>query len=96
MATAIIWTTSARIDLARIDDYYCDLDLEFANRIARNAVAAARFLVENPFAGPVVDGTSYRKWRVADSPFLLFYRVEKAAIRIVRIRHYREDWHTLL
>lgn len=96
MAAAIIWTTSARIDLAHIDDHYNDLDPGFANRTARNAVAAARFLVENPFAGPVVDGTSYRKWRVADSPFLLFYRVEKGAIRIVRIRHYREDWQPIL
>ncbi|WP_231728089.1 type II toxin-antitoxin system RelE/ParE family toxin [Sphingopyxis sp. H050] len=95
MTAAIIWTTSARIDLARIDDYYSALDLEFADRAARNAVAAAHFLVENPFAGPIVDGTSYRKWRVTNSPFLLFYRIEKAAIRIVRIRHYREDWQTL-
>ncbi len=92
MSPTIVWTTSARIDLARIDDHYSDLDLEFANRTARNAVAAARFLVENPFAGPVVDGTAYRKWRVANSPFLLFYRVARAAIRIVRVRHYREDW----
>ncbi|WP_338426470.1 type II toxin-antitoxin system RelE/ParE family toxin [Sphingopyxis kveilinensis] len=95
MSPAIIWTTSARIDLARIDDYYCGLDLEFANRIARNAVAAAHFLVENPFAGPIVTGTSYRKWRVENSPFLLFYRIEKAAVRIVRVRHVREDWRPM-
>ncbi|WP_409437961.1 type II toxin-antitoxin system RelE/ParE family toxin [Sphingopyxis sp. JAI128] len=48
---------------------------------------------QNPFAGPVVHGTSYGKWRVADSPLLLFYRFKKAAIRIVRVRHHREDWH---
>ena len=90
--STVVWTTSARIDLARIDDYYSNVDLEFANRTARNAVAAARFLAENPFAGPAVKGTPYRKWRVGDSPFLLFYRVEKAAIRVVRVRHHREDW----
>jgi len=93
VSSTIIWTKRARQDLARIDDHYSGLDLEFANRAARNAVAAARFLLENPFAGPAVKGTSYRKWRVADSPFLLFYRVEKTTIRIVRVRHYREDWH---
>ena len=93
MQSAIIWTKRARQDLARIDDHYSELDLDFANRAARNAVAAARFLLANPFAGPVVKDTSYRKWRVANSPFLLIYRTEKAAIRIIRVRHYREDWY---
>jgi plasmid stabilization system protein ParE len=94
VASSIIWTTNARLDLAHIDDYYAELDLEFANRTARNAVAAGKFLLQNPFAGPVVEGTSYRKWRVPDSPFLLFYRVERASIRVMRVRHYREDWRS--
>lgn len=95
MKPAIVWAPSARADLARIDLYYSELDLDFANRAARNAVAAARFLQANPHAGPKVDGTAYRKWRVAESPFLLIYRPEKGAVRILRVRHDREDWQAI-
>jgi plasmid stabilization system protein ParE len=91
----IVWAPTARADLARIDDYYAQRDLDFANRTARNAVAASRFLLANPFAGPKVEGTAYRKWHVAESPFLLIYRLERGAIHIVRVRHVREDWQSL-
>ena len=93
MKPGIVWAPSARAALARIDVHYSELDLDFANRTARNAVAAARFLQANPHAGPKVDGTPYRKWHVPESPFLLIYRSEKGVIRILRVRHYREDWH---
>ena len=95
MKPGIVWAPSARADLAHIDDRYSRLDLEFANRAARNAVAAARFLHQNPLAGPKIDGTAYRKWHVAESPFLLIYRPERSTIHIVRVRHVREDWQTL-
>lgn len=94
MKSGIVWAPSARSDLARIDLYYSGLDLDFANRTARNAVAAAKFLQENPYAGPKVEGTAYRKWHVPESPFLLIYRAEKGSVRILRVRHAREDWQT--
>lgn len=92
MKPGIVWAPSARADLARIDHYYSELDTDFANRAARNAVAAAKFLLANPHAGPKIDGTVYRKWHVAQTPFLLIYRSEQGEIRILRVRHYREDW----
>lgn len=92
MNPGIAWAESAQPDLARIDEYYSQIDLEFANRAARNAVAAAKFLRDNPFAGPKIEGTDYRKWHVAATPFLLIYRTERNAIRIVRVRHVAEDW----
>jgi toxin ParE1/3/4 len=88
----IVWARSALADLAHIDEYYSRLDPEYANRTARGAVAAARFLLANPFAGPKVEGTAYRKWPVADTPYLLIYRPERGALRVVRVRHAREDW----
>ena len=94
MSSGIVWAPSARSDLARIDLYYSELDLEFANRTARNAVAAAKFLHANPHAGPKIDGTAYRKWPVPETPFLLIYRPEKGTIRVLRVRHAREDWQS--
>jgi plasmid stabilization system protein ParE len=94
--SGIVWAPSARADLAHIDLYYSELDLDFANRTAPNAVAAAKFLQANPHAGSKVDGTAYRKWHVPESPFLLIYRSEKGAIRILRVRHARENWQSLL
>lgn len=95
MASGVVWAPGARIDLARIDDYYAGRDLDFANRTARNAVAAAQFLLANPFAGPKVEGTAYRKWHVAESPCLLIYRPERSTIHIVRVHRVREDWPSL-
>ena len=92
MKSGIVWAPSARADLARIDLYYSELDIAFANRAARNALAAAKFLQANPHAGPKIDGTAYRKWHVPESPFLLIYRPEKGGVRILRVRHTREDW----
>ncbi|HRE35445.1 type II toxin-antitoxin system RelE/ParE family toxin [Sphingopyxis terrae subsp. ummariensis] len=96
MTSDIVWSKSAQFDLARIDDYYRDIDPDFANRTGRNALAAARFLLINPFAGPKIEGTRYRKWHVPDTPFLLFYRPENGRLLIQRVRHYREDWQPIL
>ncbi|WP_432769601.1 MAG: type II toxin-antitoxin system RelE/ParE family toxin [Sphingopyxis sp.] len=89
----IKWSGPARRDLARIDDHYRSIDPEFADQSSDAVVEAARFLLANPRVGAPLDQLPFRKWPVRTTPFILFYRVEKADIRIVRVRHNREDWH---
>ena len=87
---AVRWTANARRDLDRIDDWYADIDPDFADRVGDNAIAAANFLLEYPLAGPCVKG-KVRKWPVPSTDFRLFYRLHADAIEILRVRHARED-----
>jgi toxin ParE1/3/4 len=89
-----IWAASSRQDFARIDDWYADIDPDYANRVGDEALAAARFLTEFPRAGPHIADSPLRKWLVGRTGFQLLYRVSDDAIEIVRVRHAREDWQS--
>ena len=86
------WTPLARADLEAIDSFYAAEDPEFADRVGRTAIAAARFLSEWPGSGSLVSDGGIRKWPVKATPYILVYRVLKASIQILRVRHNREDW----
>ncbi|UVO51503.1 type II toxin-antitoxin system RelE/ParE family toxin [Sphingomonas sp. SUN019] len=87
------WTARARADLAAVDDYYCPIAPEYALRIGREALAAARFLAAHPASGPAFGGGT-RKWRIRSTDYLLIYRIVTGGIEIVRLRHAHEDWRT--
>lgn len=89
--TAVRWSREAQADAASIDEHYHQLNPGYAARVARQAVKAARFLAENPEAGPPV-GNRTRKWRVAGTPYLLFYRHDGKFLRIVRLIHAARNW----
>lgn len=86
------WSRDAQRDLAGIDDYYRPLNSAAALKIARSAVGAARFLAGNPSAGEQLADGNVRRWRVARTPYLLLYRPEPAALRILRVIHASRDW----
>jgi toxin ParE1/3/4 len=85
------WTPSAQDDLAALDDESSQLDPEYAQRVGRAALAAARFLAEQPGAGPVLDGT-VRKWRVRSTEYVILYRMAGKGVEIIRLQHARRDW----
>ena len=87
----VVWSPAARADLARIDDFNAEHDPDFADRVARAAIAAADFLAEFPAAGPVVRGLD-RKWRVPGTDFILVYHASVQGVEIVRTYHARENW----
>jgi toxin ParE1/3/4 len=89
-----IWSASSRQDFARIDDYYAEIDPDYANRVGDEALAAARFLTEFPFAGANLPDTHIRKWAVGRTGYQLLYVVSDEAIEIMRVRHAREDWQS--
>ncbi len=89
-----IWSTSSRQDFARIDDFYAEINPDYANRVGEEALAAARFLAEFPFAGPIFPDTHLRKWSVGRTGYQLLYVVSDEAIEIMRVRHAREDWQS--
>lgn len=85
------WTPAAQDDLAALDDEASQLSPDNAYRAGRAALAAARFLAENPGAGPVLDGP-VRKWRVQQTDDVLLYRIAKSGIEILRLMHAMRDW----
>ena len=88
---SVVWADSARRDMARIDDWFADVDPQFADRLGLAAIAAARFLIDFPFAGPAVPDSILRKWPVPRTDYRLFYVVTESGLEIVRVRHVRED-----
>jgi plasmid stabilization system protein ParE len=88
---AVRWSREAQRDIADIDDYCHALDPSSAARIAQQVTRAAAFLAQNPEAGERIAGT-LRKWRVAGSPYLLFYRPSPGVLRISRVVHGARGW----
>ena len=91
----IKWAGPAGSDLARIEDYYSGVDLEFAIHAVDAALEAAEFLLERPRAGPAINDASLRKWRVPNTPLILIYQIEAQGILIARVQHSRSDWQSL-
>ena len=89
-----VWTLVAQADLADLDDYYRPIDAALADRIGRDAVAAGRFLAAHPGAGAGIAGR-WRRWRVARTPYLLFYRIVPEGVAILRVHHDRQAWPDL-
>ena len=87
------WTRRAQDDLTAADDYWHDINPDFALRLRRQAVAASAFLANWPFAGPAFGGGT-RKWRIRTTDYLLIYRVVPGGIEVVRLRNAHENWRT--
>jgi len=86
------WSPDARSDMSGIDSYYQSFSPDFAKRVLAEAIAAGRMLLRHPQAGPVIDDSGLRKWRVASTPYILFYRFTDTELRIVRVIHAAQDW----
>ena len=85
------WTKLAQADFARIDDFYQDLNAEFADRLGHAALVASRFLAENPRAGAVLE-EEVRKWRITSFEYVLLYRIVGNGIEVLRMHHARQNW----
>jgi len=77
----------ARRDMEHIHAYYARIDPALGLRILDKIVAATAILQDHPRAGPVNAGGKRRKWRVAGTPYLLFYRVKPDEVRVLRVIH---------
>lgn len=85
------WSAPAQSDLAELDDYFRQFGDDHALRVGRLLLAAGRFLAEYPQAGPQLD-VDLRKWRVAQTDYVIVYRVVMGSIDVMRVHHVRRDW----
>ena len=83
----IRWATFAQRDLDKIARrhlaFHSDTAIEMLDRI----VTATRILVDMPRAGQSTMRASRRRWRVSGIDYVLFYRVERDHVRILRVVH---------
>lgn len=84
------WAALARADLEAIDDFHRVIDVQIADNLIGSIIGAARFLADLPRAGPVTR-PGVRKWRVAGTPYLIFYRIARDHVRVLRVRHGAQD-----
>jgi len=94
--TRIRWARPAQIDLEAIDDFHRETNPTRAAEVLAQTVAAARFLAEFPEAGERVAGRALRKWAVRGTPYIIFYRLDGSALRILRLIHATRDWTQLI
>lgn len=85
------WALRAQQDFDHVSGYYAAIDPDVAERIARQILDATAMLATLPLAGPVALSGDRRKWRVAGTPYIIFYRVAGEHIRILRVLHATQD-----
>lgn len=88
----IIWSRSARNDLADIDDWFEQLgDPELALSATLAIRGRGDLLEQFPAIGSPLD-KGIRKMIFPGWPYIILYQVRLEAIHILRVRHSHSDW----
>ncbi len=88
----IIWSRTARNDLADIDDWFEQLgdpQLAFSATLAIRERSA--LLERFPAIGSPLD-KNIHKLVVPRWPYIILYRVEPHCVYVMRVRHSHSDW----
>lgn len=86
------WAQSAVDDLDAIRRYLAQIDAQLADDLIARIVLSTDILLDHPAAGAAIGYRRWRRWRVRRTPYLLIYEPVAGGLRIVRVRHEREDW----
>ena len=88
----IKWVRLALADLDQATEFISQDNSEAAKRTVKRIRDAARLLSDQPGAGHPgrVHGT--RELVIADTPFILPYRVVKNTVQILRVLHGARKW----
>ncbi|MDO4549525.1 MAG: type II toxin-antitoxin system RelE/ParE family toxin [Clostridia bacterium] len=93
------WTPKAASDLAEIKRYIGQDDPNAALKLIRRIVDRAERLPENPESGPELREKRWPKDRIrylTIDRYLLFYRIDAEAIRVIRVLHSARQYSALL
>jgi len=88
----IVWTEPARNDLRDIFIYISEENPNAARRLLSKIKERTVLLQDNPFIGRMgrVDGT--RELVIAETPYLLPYRIKEQQIQILAVFHGARKW----
>lgn len=88
----IIWAGPARIDLAALFDPFLTERPEFIHNAMAEIARLEQLLSDNPGLGAPLENSAARKLRVARTPIILIYRIERGGVTILRAHHAASDW----
>lgn len=88
----VSWARKAADDLWSIRDYLARIDEAVARDQIERIITAVDWLLDFPAAGAPVGYRRWRSWRPRRTSYVLIYEPVRDGLRIVRVRHSREDW----
>ncbi|WP_022970663.1 type II toxin-antitoxin system RelE/ParE family toxin, partial [Xanthomonas maliensis] len=86
------WTEAAAGQLEHAQDHYHALNRPAAAAMARRVLEATRTLGEQPQRGRAGRVPGTREWVVAETPYVLVYRVRGDALQILHVWLKTDDW----
>lgn len=92
----VSWAQQARRDVAEIRDHWINERPDYVAEVLAGSHAGLRLLIENPGLGSPVGVKDYRRWRVGRTPYLIIYRFDRRELRVLRVRHDRQNWREKL
>lgn len=87
----IIWSREATRQKDAIWEYLADHSVRHADRVEARLEARAGSLAEAPFQGREIGVTDRRRLAIPDIQYVIVYRIEERAIRILRLWNTAQD-----
>ena len=88
------WTRPALTDFIEAQAYIAKDNPQAAQTVAQRLWDAAQQLADHPQIGRAGHAPGTREWVVAQTPYLVVYRLRNGAIEILRLWHTRRDWQS--
>jgi toxin ParE1/3/4 len=88
----VIWSPTAERNLDAIWEYIAQDNIDAADRMTACLHAATENLVNHPRFGRDGRSRDTRELVVADTPYILIYRISRGRIDVVRVLHGKQHW----
>jgi plasmid stabilization system protein ParE len=88
----LIWGRGARRDLRELIAHIAEDSVQAAEVVAARILNAAELLTEFPRSGRIGRVSGTRERVVAETPYILVYRIASGRVRILRVYHGARKW----
>jgi toxin ParE1/3/4 len=88
----ILWTIGASNNLTHVHDYIAQDNPDAANDVVLKIINSVGLLADNPAMGRIGRLFDTRELIIADTPFIVPYRVKDESIEILRVLHSSMRW----
>ncbi len=88
----IDWTTNAKAQLLRLDDYIFERSPKGAERVVDDIYDAVNLLQNLPFLGREGRVKGTREIVISKTPYVVAYRIQRETIQILAVIHGAQRW----
>ena len=86
-----MWAAAAQADLHALTEHYRRIDVELSDRMRRRIECTPAILTRFPRMGTRLGSSDFRKLRVQQTPFVLYYQLEPDRVVVLRVIHAARD-----